>query len=289
MITKKNLLYNFLFRASYKKKIGTYYHLLDPLFHTISGYNMFLNLGYSDGRVESDITTDQKRMVRVVTANFEKKGNWLDVGCGAGAPACFLAQLYPRITVHGINIVEHQLEGANMLLKENNFDNRVSFSLGDAQNIPSNSCFYDNVYTIESAFHFPNKLQFIREAKRVLISKGKIALADIVLRSHYYKRRDWYKVIIAKHGLSAKEFYDKKKWVRDLKVEGFKNINTNDITENVINVLPKWVAILENNENILLNKYPKIFLKMVSKCLQYAYSNKDQNPFGYVLITANKN
>ena len=44
MITKKNLLYNFLFRASYKKKIGTYYHLLDPLFYTISGYNMFLNL-----------------------------------------------------------------------------------------------------------------------------------------------------------------------------------------------------------------------------------------------------
>ena len=47
-ITKKNLLYNFIFRAGANKKIRTYYHLLEPLFHSMSNNNMFLNLGYDD-------------------------------------------------------------------------------------------------------------------------------------------------------------------------------------------------------------------------------------------------
>ena len=47
-ITKKNLLYNFIFRASLDKKIRTYYHLLEPLFHAMSDNNMYLNLGYMD-------------------------------------------------------------------------------------------------------------------------------------------------------------------------------------------------------------------------------------------------
>ena len=47
-ITKNNLLYNFIFRASANKKIRTYYHLLEPLFHSMSDNNMFLNLGYDD-------------------------------------------------------------------------------------------------------------------------------------------------------------------------------------------------------------------------------------------------
>ena len=47
-ITKKNLFYNFIFRASLDKKIRTYYHLLEPLFHAMSDNNMYLNLGYMD-------------------------------------------------------------------------------------------------------------------------------------------------------------------------------------------------------------------------------------------------
>ena len=46
MITKKNLLYNFIFRASSDKKIRTYYHPLEPLFHSMSDNNMFLNFIY---------------------------------------------------------------------------------------------------------------------------------------------------------------------------------------------------------------------------------------------------
>jgi len=71
-ITKNNLLYNFIFRASANKKIRTYYHLLEPLFHSMSDNNMFLNLGYDDlsGKPISSIVDTQKKMVEIVTRGF---------------------------------------------------------------------------------------------------------------------------------------------------------------------------------------------------------------------------
>ena len=86
-ITKKNLLYNFIFRASLDKKIRTYYHLLEPLFHAMSDNNMYLNLGYMDLNDKSEkfsVVESQKNMVNVVTKGFKKEGKWLDVGCGTG-------------------------------------------------------------------------------------------------------------------------------------------------------------------------------------------------------------
>ena len=76
MITKKTLLYNFIFGASTDTKIKTYYHLLEPLFHTMSDHNMFLNLGYHDKNESfpNSIVTTQKSMVENVTKDFNKLG-----------------------------------------------------------------------------------------------------------------------------------------------------------------------------------------------------------------------
>jgi len=288
MITKKNLLYDFIFRASSNKKIRTYYHLLEPLFHSMSDNNMFLNLGYDDlneNPIDSIIDT-QKRMVDIVTDRFIKKGKWLDAGSGTGAPACYLAGKYNEINIEGINIVKPQIEKAIHLAKKKNFKNRVKFNYGDAQEIPFEDNYFENIYAIESAFHFEEKTKFANEAKRVLKLNGKISIADIIIRDEYLKFSDWYKVSIAKHGLATKEFYNKKKWTSILKQSGFKDINVVDITQNVSNVLPHWISLINKNQNILLELYPKIFLIMLCKCLSFQYNKMKQSPFGYILVTA---
>ena len=117
MITKKDLLYNFVFRASSNKKIKTYYHLLEPLFHAMSDNNMFLNLGYhfTTNSLPDSVVKTQENMVDIVTKTFIKSGHWLDVGCGTGAPACYLAKLDNNISITGINIVEAQIIKARNL------------------------------------------------------------------------------------------------------------------------------------------------------------------------------
>ena len=289
-ITKNNLLYNFIFRASANKKIRTYYHLLEPLFHSMSDNNMFLNLGYDDLSKKTifSIVDTQKKMVEIVTRGFKKEGRWLDAGSGTGAPACYLANSYPSINIEGINIVKTQIEKANDLAKNKNCNDRVKFNYGNAQDIPYSDNHFENIYAIESAFHFEDKTKFISESKRVLKQQGQISIADIVIRPEYLKFRDWYKVSIAKHGLATKEFYNKDKWVSLLSNIGFDNVKVEDITLNVSNVLPHWVSQIKKNHDKLLDLYPKIFLTMLCRCLEYAYNMGDKCPFGYHLITATK-
>ena len=289
-ITKNNLLYNFIFRASANKKIRTYYHLLEPLFHSMSDNNMFLNLGYDDlsKKTISSIVDTQKKMVEIVTRGFKKEGRWLDAGSGTGAPACYLANSYPSINIEGINIIKTQIEKANDLAKNKNCNDRVKFNYGNAQDIPYSDNHFENIYAIESAFHFEDKTKFISESKRVLKQQGQISIADIVIRPEYLKFRDWYKVSIAKHGLATKEFYNKDKWVSLLTSTGFDNVKVEDITLNVSNVLPHWVSLIKKNHDKLLDLYPKIFLTMLCSCLEYAYNMGDKCPFGYHLITATK-
>ena len=289
-ITKKNLLYNFIFRADANKKIRTYYHLLEPLFHSMSDNNMFLNLGYDDlnGKPISSIVDTQKRMVEIVTSEFIKEGTWLDAGSGTGAPACYLASTYSNINIEGINIVKSQIEKANDLAIRKNCNDRVKFNYGNSQDIPFSENYFENIYAIESAFHFEDKIKFLNESKRVLKPHGQISIADIVVRPEFLKLRDWYKVSIAKHGLATKEFYDKDKWVSLFKSAGFNNIYFKDITVNVSSVLPHWISLINSNQEKLLGLYPKIFLTMLCKYLEYAYDMKEKSPFGYLLITATK-
>ena len=288
MITKKNLLYNFIFRASSDKKIRTYYHLLEPLFHLMSDNNMFLNLGYDDLNESpiNSIVDTQKRMVDIVTNKFNKDGTWLDVGSGTGAPACYLAEKYNGINIEGINIVKPQIEKANDLAKKNDCESKVKFNYGDAQEIPYEDNYFENIYAIESAFHFEEKIRFANESTRVLKPAGKISIADIVIRPKYLKLRDWYKVSIAKHGLATKEFYNNDKWTALLRNSGFTDIKVVDITQNVSNVLPHWINLINKNQNTLLDLYPKMFLTMLCKCLSFQYNKMKESPFGYILVTA---
>ena len=186
-ITKKNLLYNFIFRAGANKKIRTYYHLLEPLFHSMSDNNMFLNLGYDDlsGKPISSIVDTQKKMVEIVTSEFIKEGKWLDAGSGTGAPACYLASTNPNINIDGINIVKPQIEKASELAIRKNCNDRVKFNYGNAQDIPFSDKYFENIYAIESAFHFEDKIKFIKESKRGLNQRGQIAIADIVVRPEF--------------------------------------------------------------------------------------------------------
>ena len=290
MITKKNLLLNFIFRASADKKINTYYHLLEPLFHAMSDNNMFLNLGYNELKNNPNISIvdTQKKMVDIVTKQFKKAGSWLDAGSGTGAPACYLAEKYTDIKIEGINIVKPQIDKANELANKLNVNDRIKFNYGNAQEIPFPGKHFENVYAIESAFHFEDKKKFIIESNRILKSNGRISIADIVIRTDYLKFRDWYKVSIAKHGLATKEFYTKEKWVNLLTNKGFKDVKTVDITNNVSNVLPYWIDLINKNQKMLLRLYPKIFLTMLCSCLTYQYRKMKQSPFGYILVTAKK-
>jgi 27-O-demethylrifamycin SV methyltransferase len=105
----------------------------------------------------------------------------LDVGCGIGSPACFLAERYGcRVT--GISTSATGVEHARRRAQERGCSDRVSFQTGDGMDnrMPDES--FDRVWVLEASHLMPRKDALFAECARVLRRGGTVVLCDIILR-----------------------------------------------------------------------------------------------------------
>ncbi|MCX6649786.1 MAG: methyltransferase domain-containing protein [Candidatus Bathyarchaeota archaeon] len=88
----------------------------------------------------------------------------LEVGCGTGTNACYLAEKY-GCTVVGIDLAEHMVRQATRKAEERGLADRVSFRVGDAYHLDFPDAAFDAVVTVfVSQFLDPDKafLEFLR-------------------------------------------------------------------------------------------------------------------------------
>lgn len=105
----------------------------------------------------------------------------LEVASGSGGPAVFLAGLCGcRVT--GIDFNPHGVATANERAQAHGLAPRVAFQQGDADEpLPFPDGTFDAVLCIDSANHFPHRLQVLREWHRVLRPRGKLLFTDPVV------------------------------------------------------------------------------------------------------------
>jgi MPBQ/MSBQ methyltransferase len=138
----------------------------------------FFNFGYWKGRVDS-IEHAQINLIETLVGFFKNfDGNVLDVACGKGASTKFLTKYFLPSRITGINISEKQLQLCRLIAPE------CDFRLMDATSLDFPADAFDNLLCIEAAFHFMTRLQFLREAHRVLKKDGRLAMSDIVVHDH---------------------------------------------------------------------------------------------------------
>lgn len=103
----------------------------------------------------------------------------LDVGCGFGGTSAFMNERFQRLRICGLNIDARQIAAAQAWLPAVS-SNQLSFVVGDACRLPFADATFDRVLAVECIFHFPSRLRFFREARRVLRRGGRLALSDFV-------------------------------------------------------------------------------------------------------------
>ena len=125
-----------------------------------------------------------ERMIDVIVAPTEIHANHriVDAGCGIGGTAIRLAQVY-GCTVTGINIARVQLDIAEKKARDAGLDNRINFAYADcSQHLPFADNSIDIVVNIESACHYSDRVQFLREVHRILKPGGRIVAMDWLAR-----------------------------------------------------------------------------------------------------------
>jgi ubiquinone/menaquinone biosynthesis C-methylase UbiE len=103
----------------------------------------------------------------------------LELGCGIGGPARFIAERY-GCQVVGLDITERQLDIAMGLTRGLDVEPRLRYTLGDARKLPFCDAMFTHVYSNEAFIHVDDKPRALREAYRVLCPGGVFCIQDPV-------------------------------------------------------------------------------------------------------------
>lgn len=191
----------------------------------------------------------QVKLVEQLTARarIPRGSRVLDVGCGIGGPAIWLAQNL-NCSVLGLTISPVQARMATEKARGAGLDSRARFEVGDANRLLFDAESFDVVWVIECSEHLVEKARFIESCARVLKPGGVLALCAW-LRTDPYARPEHARLVASVcRGMLCPQLAsmrDYTSWMRD---SGFTRIEAEDITRRVEGTWARCAALVSRAE-----------------------------------------
>jgi tocopherol O-methyltransferase len=153
--------------------VRDHYDLLSPLYRTFWGEH--LHHGFWNG--DESTAVAQTNLIQELARRADVAGGErvLDIGCGLGGSALFLAAHFGA-EVTGISISPKQIEHARGEAGRRGLADRVNFHVRDAHRLHEDAEKYDIVWVIECSEHLFDKPEFIRECASHLAPGGRLAI-----------------------------------------------------------------------------------------------------------------
>jgi ubiquinone/menaquinone biosynthesis C-methylase UbiE len=105
----------------------------------------------------------------------------LDLGCGIGGPARYLAATF-GCKVTGVDLSPGFVDAATYLTERCGLSDRVRFHVGDALHLPFEDAAFDTVFLQHVAMNIEDRAALYAEVRRILAPSGRFATYDLVLR-----------------------------------------------------------------------------------------------------------
>jgi len=114
-------------------------------------------------------------------AGLEPSIRVLDLGCGIGGPARYLAATF-GCKVTGVDLSPGFIDAATYLTARCGLSDRVTFQVGDALHAPFEDAAFDAVFLQHVAMNIEDRVALYAEARRILTPGGRLAAYDLVFR-----------------------------------------------------------------------------------------------------------
>ncbi|MCP4331912.1 MAG: methyltransferase domain-containing protein [Gammaproteobacteria bacterium] len=172
---------------------------------------------FGDDDIGQHSWTTPGELINMISAcELNEQSVVLDVGCGAGGPALFVAQ-QAGCHVTGLDIDEQGIKMANTRAANRGLSDRCQFQVHDATKpFRFPDARFDLIFAIDSIFHIARRENFLVEVRRMLTHQGKLFFTDagvingqisaeeFQLRSFngaaYYAPLEYNKTILEKSG-----------------------------------------------------------------------------------------
>lgn len=214
------------------KKIEEYYDDTQILYNIF--WSKALHYGFWDKgtRKLSDAVENTNRFVSELL-DLQKNDYVLDAGCGVGRSSFFMAE-NSGAKIMGITLSSKQIKQAREDAKKLHLGKLVSFEKMDFNNTRFKDGSFTKIFSIEGTCYARNKLDFLREAHRLLTKGGKISIVDgfLTKKSLSEKEREIYDKCLL--GWKGDNLPLKDDFLSDLEKVGFKNIRFYDKTHEVL-------------------------------------------------------
>lgn len=144
-----------------------------------------LNWGYwPEGFSEEQIQDRSDASLRLIhklvkEAGISSQHQVLDVGCGPGGTSVTIQEASGCQQVTGVDICGTEIAYASMRLAARpDLQGLVSYQEMNATDLYFPGNIFDRVVAVECAFHFQHRINFLKEAYRVLKPDGQLVLTD---------------------------------------------------------------------------------------------------------------
>ena len=153
----------------------------DQIYRTIWGENLHLGVPCSDECPHPE-AMEHTNQIMAQAVNLTPDTRVLDLGCGYGATARYLAANY-GCPITATNISENELELAWERTLEAGLENLIEYEYGDFHDLIYADDSFHVVWSQEAFLHAADKSKVLAEANRVLLPGGTLAFTDILVRS----------------------------------------------------------------------------------------------------------
>jgi tocopherol O-methyltransferase len=162
-------------REDLKIGIAGFYDRSSQLWENVWGEHM--HHGYY---VPTDRTDHQQAQIDMIDEILKWAGadgakEMVDVGCGIGGSSRHISRKF-GCTTRGVTLSPYQAKRGNELAKEQGLEDKCSFQVADALQMPFPDNSFDLVWSLESGEHMPDKNTFVNELFRVAQPGGRIII-----------------------------------------------------------------------------------------------------------------